>query len=133
MDEQDKKLLLTDLCARLPHDTIVSVVSVCNGELREDVILTPFHLAAINIWVIKPYLRPMESMTEEEKKEFDDDFMVINEDAWNGNTEVGFKNQSIIMSDAIDWLNAHYFDYRGLIPKGLALPAPEGMYDLKKG
>ena len=28
----------------------------------------------------------------------------------------------------LDWLNAHHFDYRGLIGKGLALPAPEGMY-----
>lgn len=128
MNKQDKQLLLQDLCARLPYDTIVSVRNV-NGRLREDVKLSPYHLAAFNIWDIKAYLRPMSSMTEEEKKEFDNDFMVINEDAWNGNTEVGFKNQSIIMSDAIDWLNAHYIDFRGLIEKGLALPAPEGMYN----
>ena len=32
------------------------------------------------------------------------------------------------MAEAIDWLNAHHFDYRGLIEKGLALEAPEGMY-----
>ena len=30
----------------------------------------------------------------------------------------------------IDWLNSHHFDYRGLIEKGLALPAPEGMYKI---
>ena len=34
--------------------------------------------------------------------------------------------------EAIDWLNANHFDYRGLIEKGLALKAPKGMYDLKK-
>ena len=30
----------------------------------------------------------------------------------------------------VDWLNSHHFDYRGLIEKGLALPAPEGMYNV---
>jgi hypothetical protein len=30
--------------------------------------------------------------------------------------------------ETFDWLNAHHFDYRGLIEKGLALEAPEGMY-----
>ena len=37
-------------------------------------------------------------------------------------------NQSIIMTDGIDWLNSHHFDYRGLIKKGLALEVSEGMY-----
>ena len=32
------------------------------------------------------------------------------------------------MANVIDWFNAHYFDYRGLIGKGLALEAPKGMY-----
>jgi hypothetical protein len=35
------------------------------------------------------------------------------------------------MVKLIDWLNAHHFDYRGLIDKGLAIEAPEGMYNLK--
>ena len=30
--------------------------------------------------------------------------------------------------ELLDWLNAHHFDYRNLIGKGLALRAPEGMY-----
>lgn len=71
----------------------------------------------------------MSSMTKEEKKEFDD-FCVIDEFAWKGNSEIGYKNQAIIMSDAINWLNARHFDYRGLIERGLALKAPEGMYNL---
>lgn len=33
-------------------------------------------------------------------------------------------------SNLIDWLNTYHFDYRGLIEKGLALEAPEGMYEI---
>ena len=65
---------------------------------------------------IKPYLRPMSSMTKEELKEFQ-------------------KLRDIIPLDwlpfAHDWLLAHHFDYRGLIEKGLALEAPKGMYNIK--
>jgi hypothetical protein len=32
------------------------------------------------------------------------------------------------INDYLDWLNAHYFDYRGLIPMKLALKAPKDMY-----
>ena len=68
---------------------------------------------------IKPYLRPMSSMTEDEKKEF-------------SLLGVGihlFKGPLIPSYDTLDWLNAHHFDYRGLIEKGLALEALEGMYN----
>jgi hypothetical protein len=42
----------------------------------------------------------------------------------------GFGNESVdTQLKAFDWLNAHHFDYRGLIEKGLALEAPEGMYN----
>ena len=67
-----------------------------------------------------PYLRSMSSMTEEEKKEFDG-FCVIDEFAWKGNAEIGYKNQAIIMSDAINWLLEKHFDFMGLIPMGLAI------------
>ena len=64
-------------------------------------------------WIIscddfKPYLRPMSSMTEEEKKE---------------SGELYKKNTG--MWDDLDWLNAHHFDYRGLIDKGLAIAVTE--------
>ena len=62
---------------------------------------------------IKPYLRPMSSMTEEELKELNIIFD-------NCDTEYRVEAQ--------DWLDAHHFDYRGLIEKGLALKAPEGIY-----
>ena len=78
----------------------------------------------------KPYLRPMSSMTEEERDSLE---YYINEygdlEKW-GSGEGGcstFDIQKEVMP-YIDWLNKHHFDYRGLIEKGLALEAPEGMY-----
>ena len=64
---------------------------------------------------LKPYLRPMSSMTEEEKKDYNSKFEG-RDFSWE------------IYYGSTDWLNEHHFDYRGLIPMGLALPAPEGMY-----
>lgn len=138
MTEQNKQLLLKDICARLPYGVICRYTTaipllgeVLNyGPLQE--IRRKGEYFTVNgadclYEDIKPYLRPMSSMTDEEKKEFDD-FCVIDEFAWNGNSEIGYKNQAFIMSDAIDWLNAHHFDHRGLIPMGLAFEASKGMY-----
>lgn len=69
----------------------------------------------------------MSSMTEEEKKVFDD-FCVVDMFVWNGNIEKGYPNQAIIMSNGIDWLLEHHIDFRDLIKKGLALEAPKCMY-----
>jgi hypothetical protein len=82
--------------------------------------------------VIKPYLRPMGSMTEEEKCQFRD-FVDWDYDCnWKANTLEELLNGNRIISryvfELFDWLNACHFDYRGLIPMGLALEAPEGMY-----
>ena len=68
---------------------------------------------------IQPYLRPMSSMTEEEREEYHK----------LCDSYYGIYFNSI---DSIDWLNAHHFDYRDLIPKCLALEAPEDMYKKNK-
>ena len=65
---------------------------------------------------VLPYLRPMSNMTEEERKEH------------NLHRLSKWSTYSEYCANVIDWLNAHHFDYRGLIEKGLALEAPEGMY-----
>ena len=66
----------------------------------------------------KPYLRPMSSMTEKEEREYDvfccEPYLGIDETT---------------ASNFINWLNAHYFDYRGLIEKGLAIEAPKEIYN----
>ena len=65
-----------------------------------------------SVVLVKPYLRPMDSMTEEEKKE-------------------QYKFSAFSDHEYVDWLNSHHFDYRGLIEKGLALKAPKDMYEEK--
>ena len=115
MTQEDKELLLKDLCARLPYGVKVSVITLpvfrlphwrLEDDLKETRKLNPSILCANGVEYIKPYLRPISSMTEEEKKEEDNTVMKFLQDFYNG----------------------HHLDYRGLIEKGLALEAPEGMY-----
>ena len=136
MTQEDKGLLLKDLSARLLYGVKFKIGNYSDYKLI-GVVITDEHQIKVELIeneipykievspdIIKTYLRPMSSMTEKEKKEFDD-FCVIDEFAWKGNSEIGYKNQAIIMSDAINWLNAHHFDYRGLIEKDLAIEVTE--------
>ena len=112
MRQEDKELLLKDLCARLPYGVI------CKSNSYRNILFNSSHISLIESEEIKPYLRPMSSMTEEEKKE-------------NKHIAPGIEIENgvrIPNVHQIDWLNAHHFDYRGLIEKGLALKAPEEMY-----
>ena len=130
MEQEDKKLLLRYLCMALPYKVKVCLyeretcilLGIDGCDMYLDVDSDPFRIESI-----KPYLRPMSSMTEEEKKEFDN-FCVIDEFVWEGKTEIGYKNQAIIMSVAINWLLKKHFDFLGLIPKGLAIEVTEENY-----
>ena len=76
---------------------------------------------------IKPYLRRLSSITEKEICELMKFGAVVrleNEEVLDVSC-VGFDKHAVVQ----DWLNAHYFDYRGLIDKELALVAPEDMYN----
>ena len=104
MTQEEKQLLLKDLCARLPYKVVVT-------DGVEDYLLTsPFLYRYIEMGC-RPYLRPMSSMTEEEKTEYFD-MHVTGIDSWY----------------IVDWLNKRYLDYHYFISKGLALEAPEDMY-----
>jgi hypothetical protein len=83
-----------------------------------------------------PYLRPMSSMTEEEKKEFIEYAGYETEESVNGRHYeyylkdfCGTPDNPSVNADGVDWLNKNMFDHRGLIPKGLALEAKDGMYN----
>ncbi len=124
MAQEEKQLLLKDLCARLPYETMF--YSDRYGE--ECLLSIDLEYNKVNelysLEEIKPYLRPMSSMTEEEINEF---ILISDTVLWLGDK----KSTSILSLEQIDWLNAHHFDYRGLIEKGVALEAKEGMYNIK--
>lgn len=141
MNEKEKDMLIKDICTRIPYN----VVGKCEIDasydtpfdtiyqthkfdavvygLNEDLLLvTPLIKESdeqtfaeeevddgVSILDFKPYLFPMSSMTEEEKLMYE-------------GLMIGTDNISYIL-DVIDWLNAHHFDYRGLIEKGLAVDA----------
>jgi len=126
MSQEDIELFLIDLSARLMYGVICQVddgaAGLNDGKLIE--IDTSKELARFDadyywdayIDDIKPYLRPMSSMTEEEKKEYHKTFRA--EAYGNGYVYV----ESV---HSFDWLNKHNFDYRGLIEKGLAIAVTE--------
>ena len=129
-----KELLLKDLCARLPYETRVRYIYAFAGAVgisgySDEGILSYDNLqdfSQTNVGYEKrrvdnilPYLRPMSSMTEEEKDYYDS--ITYTED------ETHFKG--VWCNTVVDWLNTHYFDYRGLIEMGLAVEAPAGMYN----
>lgn len=133
MKQEDKNLLLKDLCARLPYGVICHTEEG-NGHLcsiDQTIFGTEYGLninplkrdyfndSETDEQAIKPYLRPMSSMTEEEREDY----------------KAHMKREQIVnvafyyaIHESYDWLNEHHFDYRGLIERGLALEAPEGMY-----
>ena len=135
MTKEDKQLLLKDLSTRLPYGVKVLV----KGKTMTDSIckqLVPNIIFGIqkDVLYVKPYLRPMSSMTEGERKEYES-FFSIGEYSCGGSLygeeyeyiadDYDDVTQSVSL---IDWLNTNHFDYRGLIPMGLALESPEDMY-----
>ena len=137
MTQEDKKLLLLDLSARLPYEPI------CEFTDTEDEIVVTLKLGyslrdfVSNKVLIKPYLRPMSSMTEKEFEELKEYSGLKYEQLDLASFLNGtYKCLDFYLSEVpsyvvilvFDWLNAHHFDYRGLIEKGLALEAPEDMY-----
>ena len=134
MTQEDKELLLKDLCARLPYGVKIELTWwVMNEGTCMSTTLEPDHIEQIrNDEVgnaeIKSYLRPMSSMTEEQCFDFYCRF-VENEIDYNDFKKYYFDgclwNKVLTLisdcGDIIDWLNKYHFDYRGLIEKGLAI------------
>lgn len=135
MNEQEKELVIKDLCGRLPYGVKIK-------EEYGDYINVNIHNANIEHLIDrvvsgldKLVLRPLSSMTKEEEEE-----CVLHdlgywdngkyEDEESGSTiYIGESFQLIPSTDTFDYVDRKGFDYRGLIPKGLALEAPEGMYN----
>ena len=120
---EEKDLLLKDLCARLPYgvkfkwcdgyhtDDYYTLVGINEGQITGRDVNQDDCLFFWGKDEIKPYLRPMSSMTEEEKLEFS----LVPIYAFVHYNEIA----------KMDWLNKKMFDFRGLIPKDLALSTDE--------
>lgn len=124
MEQTKKKLLLKDLCARLTYGVQIEIEGCRGGVLKGidgDTISTD---RGINypLRLVKPYLRPMSSMTEEEKE----NYFNLRTKAWDVHINDYWYYDNF---ESYDYLNSIHVDYRGLIEKGLALEAPEGMYN----
>ena len=127
MTQEEKDLLLKDLCARLPYG--IKISKVIGDLVSEPRLIRSINLnniivedgefedgtPDIDVWNyedIKPYLFPLSSMTEGQEIEYDATFAtIIYEDG---------RKDSAMTDKSFDWLNANHFDYRGLIPMGLA-------------
>ena len=120
MTQEEKQLLLKDLCARFPYGVICKLSAKdADVSITEKLEIGGLEHFISGTMDVKPYLRPMSSMTEEELNELEDISCLT---LYPNGTQIPNGKD-------YDWLNAHHFDYRGLIEKGLAIEAPEGMYD----
>ena len=128
MTQEQKELLLKDLCARLPYDvkayvknwskldrkyyegvyTVESIHPSLNNILVYSERFSVEVLLGYDDYKIEPYLFPLSSMTEEQREEYHKLLY---------NPEYG------IDIDYFDWCHKNHFDCRHLIPMGLAIDA----------
>ena len=144
---EDKKLLLKDLSARLPYGVNVKCpldvepYTLLSINWNKEIVVIGFMMDGMLVTSkqklanVRPYLRSMSSMTEEENEEFEKLFIgySISQDR----NCVYRSTRGDLSIEIFDWLNKHHFDYRTddegktMIEKGLALEAPKGMYNIK--
>lgn len=117
MAQEEKDLLLKDLCARLPYGLWIDDGYALAIHIDYSDVHFENYFNGILNGDVKPYLRQMSSMTEEERSEY-----ALFYRAFSCSL---YEKESV---ERVDWLNKHHFDYRGLIEKGLALEAKEEMY-----
>lgn len=132
MTQENKELLLKDLCARLLYGVIVETPKgkghVCDINLtifgyEFGVNVNATIRDNFSISYVKPYLFPLSSMTKEQEKELK--YLCDWEnDRWSGLVVIQ-ESKFCMNTEIIDWLNKNHFDYSGLINKGLAIDATE--------
>ena len=131
MTQDEKFILLQDLCTRIPYGvkfmlnkniyTAKGIDLIVTDEGDWEYAVTAKGIKPIEIGYIKPYLRPISSITLEELRKY----KCFRDHIRDSECKIHIVNYA-----QIDWFIANHFDYRGLIPMGIALPATEGMYNL---
>ena len=140
MQQQDKDLLMKDLCGRLLYDVLLShntrnhVHKLTNIGKSGMVLITDIvtdKFTTTDVENVKPYLFPFSSMTEEQKKELEELCdMHIPDETYSSyeykGVRVLYKHASdtgyklLFNTDVIEWFHKNHIDYQGLIKKGLA-------------
>lgn len=142
MTQEEKELLLKDICARLPYGVKISIpdllisniknIEALNEIFKGDDGLYRVNDSGILIEYVKPYLRPISSMTDEEVDKL---FEILNLDKENETEWLKVNDNNIIrlftqdgkdfyeIAKAMDYLYSIHIDFRGLIEKGLAIDA----------
>lgn len=108
MTQEQEELLLRDLCARLPYGVKLNCCNIVSEPLTR-ISYKGLVNNDYDIDEIKPYLFPLSSMTKEQNLEY------------LSTCKGG--NASVPTLLSFDWCNKNHFDYRGLIPMGLAIDA----------
>lgn len=153
MTQEDRKLLLQDLSARMPYGVKIKLgdyaYQVCGYNSEKPLPLKIWYYygnsskSLIDVYLedYHPYLRPMSSMTEEEAKEIailndikdilsvkvTSDYIdvIVDDGVCSTERRTIWYDEIISSIEIFDWLNAHHFDYRGLIEEGLAIAVTE--------
>ena len=147
MTQEEKELLLKDLCARLPYNTqgegtyeeeVWHNGFPCSKKVTgyiEGIDHIGFDDGEIYVTVegiqcelcdVKLYLRPMSSMTQDEMDKFQQCLNIIENENYGDGWSPAAWGQ---MAEFIHYCNEHHLDYNGLIAMGLALEAPKEMYN----
>lgn len=119
MKQEQKELLLKDLCRRLPYGVKVQTTYI-NPQTKERKDIGTDVLSTVEISMLidgyeehKPYLFPLTSMSDEQLVIYGDlCYAIIHSLAWD---------MQAALNELVDWLNENHFDYNNLIPKGLAI------------
>ena len=135
MTQEDKELLLKDLCARLPYGVKMNHIANNVNEpttligIVKDMITLEGNggYSTANVEEFKPYLFPMSSMTEEQKRELKDlisqQTNILIEQLKNDDCGIDSGKYHFHSTLELEWVLKNHFDFNGLIPKGLALDA----------
>ena len=129
MTKEEKELLLKDLCARLPY-RVKCVFHSKSGDIASTIVKididnemvmhkpdeqTVVYFHFIESGYIKPYLRPIESMNEDDMLKFTDICLC----------HAGKPETESLVDELLEFYCSRHLDFHGLIPKGLALEVTE--------
>ena len=148
MTQEDKELLLKDLCSRLPYGVIGKCEIDASYDTSFDTIFQTHKFDAVvyglkeDLLFVTPMIEDMDEQNFAEEEVADgvdiSDFKpyLFSLSSMTEEQKMFLKQQNWCIAistsgtvettvEGIDWLNKNHFDYRGLIEKGLAIDATE--------